>query len=229
LLNNQNKQLKKSIKKLQKSKDRMTHKVQQLNGSVIQLKHKHHHHISRVRAVTKRPPELKDNDLRTLTVQVSQIGQMSFNTAAESIKTVFNFLTGDNTESWLSVNTVSHWHREVSKLNVRNAFQQANRSTHFAFGIMTDESGCGEKKILMECFMFWNSEKNIPDIVLLETKDLWQYNSDTVSQALFKSYIKYKLDTSRCLTFLSDNTNYMSGHVGGVVTKFNQLAQSHCV
>ncbi|CAG8543892.1 5561_t:CDS:2 [Cetraspora pellucida] len=97
LLNNQNKQLKKSIKKLQKSKDCMTHKV---------------------RAVAKRRSELKDNDLRTiirnlikqnkkeyntdfvkLTIQVSQIGQISFNTAAESIKTVFNFLTGNNTES----------------------------------------------------------------------------------------------------------------------------------
>ncbi|CAG8789393.1 22285_t:CDS:1, partial [Cetraspora pellucida] len=57
-----------------------------------------------------------------LTIQVSQIGQMSFNMTAESIKTVFNFLTRDNTELWLSVNTVSHWHHEVSELNVRNAF-----------------------------------------------------------------------------------------------------------
>src|SRR5690349_5624925 len=81
----------------------------------------------------------------------------------------------------------------------------------------------------MECFMFWNSEKNMPDVVLLKTKDLWHCNSDTVSRALFESCTKYKLDTSRCLTFLSDNTNYMSGHVGGAVTKFNQLAQSNCI
>ncbi|CAG8633860.1 4351_t:CDS:1 [Cetraspora pellucida] len=127
LLNNQNKQLKKDNKKLQQSKDCITHKVWQLNGSIVQFKHKHHHHISRIYAVAKCPPELKDNDLKAiirnlikqnkkeynsdfikLIIQVSQIGQISFNTAAESIKIIFNFLTGDETQFWLCINTISH-------------------------------------------------------------------------------------------------------------------------
>ncbi|CAG8825595.1 7154_t:CDS:2 [Cetraspora pellucida] len=95
--------------------------------------------------------------------------------------------------------------------------------------IVADESGQGEKKILVECFMFWNSVKNMPDVILLETKDLQCCNSDTVSQALSESCTKYGFDTMRCLTFLSDNTNYMSGHIGGAITKFNQLTKSNCI
>lgn len=71
-----------------------------------------------------------------------------------------------------------------------------------------------KKKILVNCFMFWNSAKNIPDVVLLETKDLQHCNSDTVSQALIESCTKYNFDVIRCDTFLFDNTNYMSGSVG---------------
>ncbi|RIB23519.1 hypothetical protein C2G38_2171015 [Gigaspora rosea] len=65
-LNNENKQLKKENKKLQQSKNRATHKVRQLSGSIVQFKCKHRHHISRIRAVAKCPPELKDNDLMTV-------------------------------------------------------------------------------------------------------------------------------------------------------------------
>ena len=87
--------------------------------------------ISQIHATAKQL-ELKDNNLKTvirnlikqnkkeysfdfikLTVQVSQIGQMFFTTAAESIKTIFNFLTA----------TISHWHHEVSELHMRNIFQ----------------------------------------------------------------------------------------------------------
>ena len=245
-LNDQNKQLKQNIKKLQRVNDRVTHKVRKLNGSIVQFKHKHHQHVSQIHATAKRP-KVKNNDLKTmirnlvkqnkkeyssdfikLTIQVSQIGKISFNTAAASIKTVFNFLTGDNTQSWISAATISRWHREVSELHVRNIFQQANQSKHFAFGIVADESGRGKKKILLECFMFWNSAKNMPDIVLLETKDIQHCNSNTISQALIGSCTKYNLNTAQCLIFLFDNTNYMSGQVGGAVAKFNKLAKCNC-
>ncbi|CAG8772554.1 13129_t:CDS:1, partial [Ambispora leptoticha] len=185
------------------SKKNMVHKVQQLSGSVVQLRRKHHQHISKICATTKCPPELKTNDMKMiinklicqnkkeynigfmkLTTRVSQINQISFNTAAESINTIFNFLTGDDTQSWTSTTTMRRWHHELSESYVRNIFQQANQSNYFTFGIMTNESGRGEKKILVECFMFWNSEKNMPNTVLLETKDLIRCNSDTISQAL---------------------------------------------
>ncbi|CAI2180845.1 11067_t:CDS:2 [Funneliformis geosporum] len=120
----------------------------------------------------------------------------------------------DNTQSWISAVTISRWHREVSELHVRNIFQQANQSNKFAFGI-----------VLVECFMFWNSAKNMTDVILLETKNLQRCDSDTISQALIETCTKYNINTAQCLTFLSDNTNYMSDHIGGAVEKFNRLAK----
>ncbi|CAG8757691.1 14225_t:CDS:1, partial [Acaulospora morrowiae] len=158
-LNHNNKQLKQKVQKLQRSEDRVIHKVRKLNGSVAQFKRKHHQCISQTRAVARHPPELKDDDIKAmirnivkknkkeystdfirLTLQVSQIGQTSFNTIAASINTIFNFLMGDDTESWISAATISRWYREVSELHMRNVFQQANQSSYFTFGMRADES-----------------------------------------------------------------------------------------
>lgn len=153
-LNYQNKQLQKNVKKLQRSNNRIVHKVQQLGGTVGQLRRKQRRYISQIRAKAKQPPELKDKDIKTvirnlimknnkeynfkfmkLATQVSQIGQTSFIAAAENIKTVFNFLTGDDTQSWVSETTISRWHREISEVQVQNIFQRANQSNYFTFGI----------------------------------------------------------------------------------------------
>lgn len=69
---------------------------------------------------------------------------------------------------------------------------------------MADESVGVKKKY----FMFWNSEKNIPDVVLLETKDLQHFLSDNtkvivsefplnmrseIIQSLYKARLNYTL------------------------------------
>ena len=46
------------------------------------------------------------------------------NTAATNIKTIFNFLTETNDQSWISASTISHWYREVLELHVKNILQQ---------------------------------------------------------------------------------------------------------
>ncbi|PKC12818.1 hypothetical protein RhiirA5_411352 [Rhizophagus irregularis] len=54
----------------------------------------------------------------------------------------------------------------------------------------------------------------------------------TIKEAkLFYEFITRKpddtfLSPNHCLTFLSDNTNYMSGAIGGAVVKFNQISES---
>ncbi|RIB05311.1 hypothetical protein C2G38_2219965 [Gigaspora rosea] len=172
-LNGENKQLKKENKKLQQSKNRATHKVRQLSGSIMKFKRKHRHHISQIRAVAKCPPELKDNDLKTI---------------------------------------------------IRNLIKQNKKDYNKNFINLTLQTNqVGVKKNISGVFYVLEFRKNIPDVVLLETKDLRHCNSDTVSQALFESYKKYKLDTRRCLTFLSDNTNYMSVLNNFEETAFNKL------
>src|SRR5207248_1408318 len=99
---------------------------------------------------------------------------------------------------------------EVSELHVKNVLQQDDQSKYFTFEIIADESGQGEKKVFLICVMFWNSTNNTPNIILLETKDLLRCNSDTITQALIDTCTNYNIDTKKCLTFLSDNTNYIS-------------------
>jgi len=204
----------------------MVHKVQSLNGSIVQFKRKHRQYISKIHAIaTKQPHDMKttiqnlikqnkkeyNSDFVKLTTQVSQIGQISFTTAAKSITTIFNFLTETDNQSWISASTISRWHKEVSELHIKNIFQQNDQSNYFTLGIIADESGRGEKKVFLICLMIWNSIKNIPDIILLETKELLRCNSDTITQALIETCADYNIDTKKCLTFLSDNINYMSG------------------
>lgn len=65
-LNHNSKQFKQKIQKLQQSKDRVIHKVRKLNGSVVQFRGKHCQCISRIRAMARRPPELKEGNLKTV-------------------------------------------------------------------------------------------------------------------------------------------------------------------
>ncbi|CAG8689968.1 12826_t:CDS:2, partial [Ambispora gerdemannii] len=76
------------LHKLQQSKNCVTCKAQKLNGSIAQLKHKHHQHISRVRAIARRPP---DNNIKT-----------TINNLVKKIiiQSLLN-LPRDNTQSWI--------------------------------------------------------------------------------------------------------------------------------
>ena len=55
-------------------------------------------------------------------------------------------------------------------------------------------------------------------------EDLNQCDADTIANAIAKTFQRYSLLPNHCLTFLSDNTNYMSGITGGAVVKFNQIS-----
>ena len=91
----------------------------------------------------------------------------------------------------------------------------------FHFGIMADESTRGEQKIFVICFMFWNTTINVPDFILLNIKDIAYCNANTIANTIAQTFQKYLLMPIQCLTFLTDNTNYMSGKTSGTVTKFN--------
>ncbi|CAG8723848.1 20853_t:CDS:2, partial [Gigaspora rosea] len=96
-----------------------------LNGSVAQFKRKHRQRISQIHAVARRPPKLRGDYIKTVIRNIVKKNKKEYR---------------DDTESWISSTTICRWHREVSELHVRNAFQQANQSSYFTFGIMADES-----------------------------------------------------------------------------------------
>src|SRR5687768_16396504 len=71
---------------------------------------------------------------------------------------------------------------------------------------------------------FRNSMINASDIILLEAEDLNQCDANSIANTIFETFKKYSLPSDQCLTFLSDNTNYMLGIAD--VVKFNQISKA---
>jgi hypothetical protein len=112
---------------------------------------------------------------------------------------------------------------------IGDKFLHCNNSEFYTLGILADESTRGSTKVFVICFMYWNEKKNFPDMSLVEMKDLIACsNAKTVAQAIIDTCSKYLINTRLCLTFLSDNTNYMAGKNGGAVKLFSQIAKNQC-
>src|SRR5207244_3139426 len=50
---------------------------------------------------------------------------------------------------------------------------------------------------------------------------------NTIANTIAQTFQKYLLMPIQCLTFLTDNTNYMSGKTSSTVTKFNQITSAN--
>ncbi|RIB00905.1 hypothetical protein C2G38_2128833 [Gigaspora rosea] len=74
------------------------------------------------------------------------------------------------------------------------------------------------------CLIFWNSTSNKPDFQELEMKDLANCTGKSVAQAIYSTLNYFNIDLQRCLIFISDNTNYMSGEFGGAITLFKKIS-----
>jgi hypothetical protein len=163
-------------------------------------------------------------EFKLLTTQIAQAGQISLRSILESTKLVCEFLTGKPENSWLSMRSLSRWHKQIANFYLDSSFLcKMNESKFFSFGIIADESTQEEQKIFVICFMFWNTTINIPDFILLNIEDILYCNANTIANTIAQTFQKYSLIPTQCLIFLTDNTNYMSGKTGGAVTKFNQI------
>ncbi|CAG8543543.1 7134_t:CDS:1 [Ambispora leptoticha] len=92
---------------------------------------------------------------------------------------------------------------------------------------MADESTCGDSKVFIICFMYWDLVSNEPKVSLLELKDLTQCSESLVASTVLKSCNQYQLDPTKCLTWTTDNTAYMSGCKNDVVVLFNKKTNSN--
>ncbi|PKK61653.1 hypothetical protein RhiirC2_816295 [Rhizophagus irregularis] len=235
-----NKALQKQVTKLKHSNTKKNHKVRQLIGSLSQYKRKRHQYISKVRATARRPllvdsQTLKEsikamimknksqytNEFINIATQISQVGQISFRSTVQATQLILGFLTGES--SPLSKQSIIRWNKEISEMHVNEIFNQSNTFKFYSFGIMADESTRGQQKIFVLCIIFWNNRTNTPDFRLLEMKNLDRCTGNSVAQAIYSTFEHFKIKFHQCLTFVSDNTNYMSGKTGGAVALFNKL------
>ncbi|PKK66288.1 hypothetical protein RhiirC2_784972 [Rhizophagus irregularis] len=186
------KYLQKKVIKLKKSQDKSFKQIHSLNSKVTKL---HKKHISKVNsygrklsivnnaklksAITKIIKENKKEfslGFKLLTIQIIQAGTTSIRSTIKKAKLFYEFITRKPDNTFLSVQSVSHWHKEISSFHIKYKINFFISFYIFAFAI------------------------NAQDIILIEP--------------------------NHCLTFLSDNTNYMSDAIGEAVVKFNQISGS---
>lgn len=235
----------KSIQSLERKVKTLKNKNKSLNGKISKTRQIKKQYISRIRTKARKIPVISNKQLKLaikkrllatkstynietiqMATQLCQIGQMSYRSVTECSKKVIEWLIGEEPDKWFSTSTLVGWHKDVAAIHVNQNCLEATKSKFSAYGIMADESTRGDQKIFIICFMFWNYIANSPNIVLLELEDLKECNGQSVAHSVTNACKKYNIDPQLCLTWMTDNTAYMSGKQGGAVVLFNQKNQA---
>ena len=156
----------------------------------------------------------KKNEYSAKTVlmaaQICEIGQISYRSAVKYTKSVIEWLINKKLDKQFSANILIGWHKEVSAIHLKQQCEIAKISKYFTFGIMADESTCGDCKIFVICFIYWDFKLNVPKVTLMELKNIDRCTGANISHIITESYKQYDLDPSICQTWIIDNMAYMS-------------------
>ncbi|CAJ0760904.1 4367_t:CDS:2, partial [Entrophospora sp. SA101] len=109
-------------------------------------------------------------------------------------------------KKWLSHSTLSTWHQEVANLEVHSTITQLSEVN--SYGIMVDESTCGENKYLVIVFAFWSYVENFPLAKVIELKVISKHDSVTIATNVLNLIEEKKLDPKACSVWITDNTAY---------------------
>lgn len=90
------------------------------------------------------------------------------------------------------------------------------------FGIMVDESTCGEIKNFVFCYQVWSKKEQVPIVIMASLKDIPRCNSETVSNSVIQTIQENGLDIAKCVLWVTDNTAYMASNKKGAVALFNE-------
>ncbi len=236
--------IKKQVKQLEKKNSNTLHQIQSLGGKLGRVRKKQTKQIAKIHSNTRKKKPFSSNSIKSylnslfldnerhysskamiLTTRLSQIGRMSFRDTIQCTRTFIEFLTNESASLAFSLQSIICWNKEISELKT-NEFLHCNNSKFYTLGILADESTRGSAKVFIICFMYWNETKNLPDVSLVEMKDLITCDAKTVAQTIIDTCNKYSIDIRICQTFLSDNTNYMAGKNNGAVKLFAEITKN---
>ncbi|CAG8486949.1 2491_t:CDS:2 [Dentiscutata erythropus] len=118
-------------------------------------------------------------------------------------KKIIAFLTSSNTDSWLSVSTLSRWTKEIAQISVQeNLLQFSNQFG--SYSIIADESTRGKKKIFLVCASYSDEKQQQPMLTILSVKDLDHCSASTVSSSVGEAIIKYSLNLAQYEVFVEE-------------------------
>ncbi|GBB90493.1 hypothetical protein RclHR1_17480006 [Rhizophagus clarus] len=118
-----------------------------------------------------------------LATSIAQVGEISMHSTIECTKLIYEFLTGESPQNWLSTSTLRTWHKDVSQLYINNNISQIANAP--VFGIMVDESTREEIKNFVLCYQVWSEKEQAPIVITASLKDIPRCNSETGAVALF--------------------------------------------
>ncbi|CAG8757121.1 546_t:CDS:1 [Racocetra persica] len=161
-----------------------------------------------------------------LATDISNIGQTSIYVTVKCTRAIYQFLTGEMPQHWVTSKTLARWNKEIAALSLNQNLPKDTSSRFFGYGIMADESTRGEKKILIICFSYWDANKLKPTITIVKVTDITRCNAETVSTTVFEMCKEKGIDPQKYHYWVTDNTAYMSSEANGAIAKFNSLAIS---
>ncbi|CAG8769586.1 7425_t:CDS:2, partial [Racocetra persica] len=205
------------INRLQKTK-----KI--LHGKIGKSKQIRKQHISKVRSIARKAPNITDKKLKLAIQDRLMLNKKQFSAKTVSMATQICEI---REMSYRSAVTCMKKHQDVSNIHIIQQCNIAKLSKWFTFGIMTDESTRGDSKVFVICFMYWDLVSNKPKVTLLELQDLTQCTGTLIVHTVIKSCKQYQLDPTKYLTWTTNNTAYMSDYKNGIVALFNKEINSN--
>ena len=129
--------------------------------------------------------------MATKVAQVGKIQQLN-----KCIKLIYEFLIGEPPKQWISVPTLTTWHKNISQICINDFFLDAQTSP--CFGVMVDESTRGETKYFIICFMFWSQKTNMPIATISHLENLLRCNGETIADTIINTIVNSRLDVNKC-------------------------------
>ncbi|CAB4447017.1 unnamed protein product [Rhizophagus irregularis] len=199
--------LQKKVIKLEKSQDKSLKQIRSLNSKITKL---HKKHISKVNSYGRKLSIVTNAKLKSVITKIIKENKKEFSPGFKLLTT--QMIQAGTTSIKSTVKETKLFYEFITGkpddtfLSIQSVTSISSK--YFAFGIMADET------------------INAPDIILIEVEDFNQCNANSIANAINETFKKYSLQPNHFLTFLSDNTNYMSGVIDGAVVKFNQISGS---
>ncbi|CAI2172901.1 14371_t:CDS:2 [Funneliformis geosporum] len=101
----------------------------------------------RVKSIFKLDKKSYSSNTIWLATNILQVRQISFCSAIEYMRLIYEFLVEVSPQNWLAKSTLRIWHQDVSELHFNRQIRQAKNAP--IFGVMVDESTQGQIKNLV--------------------------------------------------------------------------------
>ncbi|CAG8789475.1 30984_t:CDS:2 [Gigaspora margarita] len=148
---------KKKNKKLHQKNTALVRQTQSLGAKAQRLQGQKLNHIAEIHSLVHCSKQITNEEFRDkvklifkpnsksyssnmiwLATNILQVGQASLRSTAEYMRLIYEFLTGEPPQNFLSTSTLRTWHQDISELHFSRQITQVMNAP--VFGVMIDES-----------------------------------------------------------------------------------------